>query len=93
MTVNDAKDLKAKIDEACDAIAEEVKDSVEGSGILICYHGHYGKVAFSIFRSTANDTVEHKSELVDFTVDNSVALDEYLPIMDKIEKLLATREV
>ena len=98
MTINKMSEIKKKIDEACEEVVLEVEKSLSEdyvqAKVHICYHGHYSKIAFSIFTSGLSEepskTFEHDE--ADFFVSETISLEDMETRITMIKDLLATKE-
>ena len=93
MTIIDMYNIKKQLDEACEAIASEV--NLEGSDILVVYHGHYEKIAFSMFEEGRFETHEAKTKSPNCIFFKSEDVDTiaYERITDEILKLITEKEI
>jgi len=95
-TIKEMVDLKKRIDDACEDVANEVTAADDnnpfGDRVRICFHSHYSTVAFSVYRG---DRETHKKVIggIWFMIEEGLAPEEYEPITSKIIELVNSREI
>ena len=86
-------DAKRRLDAGCRYIADKINEE-KTNGVLVCYHDHYNKPTFSIFKTSEEeviDTVTSHSAI--FNRSESVDKETFDHLVEHILERMYTAEV